>query len=60
MFIDRLIMETKKFTNIQEFMRFLNHSKEDVWVKHNKVYNVSKQEVAELIIKNQDNENIHR
>ena len=43
-------METKFFTNIQEFMRFLNYSKEDVWVKHNKVYNVSKQEVAELII----------
>ena len=43
-------METKIFTNIQEFMRFLNYTKEDIWVKHNKAYNASKQEVAELII----------
>ena len=34
-----LIMETKKFTNIQDFMRFLNYSKEDIWVKNNKAYN---------------------
>ena len=53
-------METKIFTNVQEFMRFLNYAKEDVWVKYNKAYNASKQEVAELIINNQDNENIHR
>ena len=59
MFIDRLIMETKIFTNIQAFMHFLNYAKEDVWVKHNKAYNASKQEVAELIINNKDNENIH-
>ena len=45
-------METKKFTNIQDFMRFLNYSKEDIWVKNNKAYNASKQEVAELIINN--------
>ena len=55
MFIDRLIMETKIFTNIQNFMHFLNYSKEDVWVKHNKAYNASKQEIAELIINNKDN-----
>ena len=55
---DILIMETKKFTNIQEFMRFLNYSKEDIWVKNNKAYNASKNEVAELIINNKDNENI--
>ncbi len=53
-------METKIFTNIQEFMRFLNYAKEDVWVKYNKAYNASKQEVAELIINNQDNENLYR
>ena len=47
-------METKIFTNIQEFMHFLNYAKEEVWVKNNKAYNVSKQEVAELIINNQD------
>ena len=55
MFIDRLIMETKKFTNIQAFMHFLNYSKEDVWVKHNKAYNASKQEIAEFISNNKDN-----
>lgn len=54
MFIGRDIMETKKFTNIQDFMRFLNYSKEDIWVKYNKTYNASKQEVAELIIDNKD------
>lgn len=43
-------METKKFTHIQDFMRFLNYSKEDIWVKNNKAYNASKNEVAELII----------
>ena len=43
-------METKKFINIQDFMRFLNYSKEDIWVKNNKAYNASKQEVVELII----------
>ena len=48
--MDGLIMETKIFTTIQGFMHFLNYAKEDVWVKHNKAYNVSKQEVAELII----------
>ena len=42
-------METKIFTNIQAFMHFLNYSKEDVLVKHNKAYNVSKQKIAELI-----------
>ena len=47
-------METKKFTNIQGFMRFLNYSKEDIWVKNNKAYNASKQEVVELIINNKD------
>lgn len=50
-------METKKFTHIQDFMRFLNYSKEDIWVKNNKAYNASKNEVAELIINNKDNEN---
>ena len=50
-----LIMETKKFTNLQDFMRFLNYSKEDIWVKNNKAYNASKNEVAELIINNKDN-----
>ena len=49
-------METKKFTNIQDFMRFLNYSKEDLWVKNNKAYNVSKQEVAELIINGSNKE----
>ena len=48
-------MGTKIFTNIQAFMHFLNYSKEDVWVKHNKAYNASKQEIAELIINNKDN-----
>ena len=47
-------METNKFTNVQEFMHFLNYSKEDVWVKYNEVYNVSKQKVAELIINNKN------
>ena len=45
-------METKKFTTIQGFMHFLNYAKENVWVKHTKAYNASKQEVAELIISN--------
>ena len=52
-------METKIFTNIQEFMRFLNYAKENVWVKYKKAYNESKQEVAELIINNKGNENIY-
>ena len=52
--MDGLIMETKKFINIQDFMRFLNYSKEDIWVKNNKAYNASKQEVVELIINNKD------
>ena len=55
MFIDRLIMETKIFTNIQDFMHFLNYAKEDIWVKNNKAYSASKNEVAELIIDNKDN-----
>jgi len=47
-------METIFFTNIQNFMHFLNYAKEDVWVKHNKAYNASKQEIAELIINNKE------
>ena len=52
--MDGLIMETKKFTNIQDFMRFLNYSKEDIMVKYNKAYNASKNEMAELIINNKN------
>ena len=48
-------MGTKIFTNIQDFMYFLNYAKEDIWVKNNKAYSASKNEVAELIIDNKDN-----